>query len=406
MYKILRPNYFEKFKCVGGSCEDTCCKGWKINIDRKTYKKYMKCKNIGMRKKLEKNISRNRNAKSDYDYASFKSINKDCPFLNDDNLCDIYIKLGEESMCNTCRIYPRTYNYVNGIIQEGLTLSCIEAARLVLMNKDIMEFDLIEDKSLPRAFSTIIKSNGSSKILEKNFEEIREFSIDIIQNRKFSIEERLIILGLFCKEIDANYKKENSIDNIISKYNHYINEGYYENLLNKINIEKTIEAQFSLLILLSKNIVFNKFIIYQKYLEILHQMIEGLKLNNSSINEAKTNFIENYSKNYKNFIMNKEYIYENYLVNYIFNKLFPYDFKDDIINSYANLTINFLMIKLNAIGLCAYHKDQMDENKLLELIQAYSRAMLHDSSLNFKIYEYLKENDMNTINHMILMIGK
>lgn len=405
MYKVLRPNYFEKFRCIGGDCEETCCAGWKIDIDRKTYKTYMKCKDTKMRKILERSIKRNRKSKSDHNYASFKLIDGKCTFLNEDNLCDIYIKLGEKSMCYTCKIYPRKYNYVNEITQQGLTLSCIEAAKLVLMNKETMEFDLIETNQKQTLFSKIIKSNTGNNFLENNFEEIREFSIDIVQNRKFSIEERLIILGLFCKDLNNILENNISISNLINKYNDYISKGYYENILEKINIEKTIDAQLSLLVLLSKNIVFNKVIVHEKYFYNLSEMIKGLKLNDN-IDDCKANFVKVYDKEYKNFICDKEYIYENYLVNYMFNELFPYNVEDNISKSYITLIVNFVMIKLNAIGLCAYYKENMSEYKLVELIQSYSKSMLHEDDLNIRIQEYLKSTNQDTINHMILMIGK
>lgn len=317
----------------------------------------------------------------------------------------IYIKLGEKSMCYTCKIYPRKYNYVNEITQQGLTLSCIEAAKLVLMNKETMEFDLIETNQKQTLFSKIIKSNTGNNFLENNFEEIREFSIDIVQNRKFSIEERLIILGLFCKDLNNILENNISISNLINKYNDYISKGYYENILEKINIEKTIDAQLSLLVLLSKNIVFNKVIVHEKYFYNLSEMIKGLKLNDN-IDDCKANFVKVYDKEYKNFICDKEYIYENYLVNYMFNELFPYNVEDNISKSYITLIVNFVMIKLNAIGLCAYYKENMSEYKLVELIQSYSKSMLHEDDLNIRIQEYLKSTNQDTINHMILMIGK
>ena len=36
------PRYFEEFKCIGGKCEDSCCIGWNIDIDKITFKKYFK----------------------------------------------------------------------------------------------------------------------------------------------------------------------------------------------------------------------------------------------------------------------------------------------------------------------------------------------------------------------------
>ena len=37
---FLLPEYIKDFKCVGTNCIDSCCIGWDIEIDKKTYKKY------------------------------------------------------------------------------------------------------------------------------------------------------------------------------------------------------------------------------------------------------------------------------------------------------------------------------------------------------------------------------
>lgn len=397
---VLKPIYFDEFKCVGSKCEDTCCAGWRIDIDKKTYKNYMKCRNIEMRKKLKKNISRNRKISNDIDYARFNLVNGVCPFLNKDNLCDIYINIGQENMCYTCTVYPRLYTCVNEIFQLNLCLSCIEVAKLVLSSKESIKFDLVEEDIKESRVIRKLNSNLSEKITEVYFEEIREFSIDLIQNRKFSIEERLIILGLFCKNVGSDER----ISDLILKYNSFIEKGYYENILEKINLQNMVDTQFSLLVLLYENIVLNGFVFNERYMKIIQNVIDGLKLIDD-INESKKNFINIYNI-YNEFIKGKEYIYENYLVAYILNELFPYDIQDNIVDSYISLVIKFVIIKLNIIGLCSYYKNDMNEKKLIDTIQIYSKVMLHNIDLNDKIYSYLKENDMNTINHMILMIGK
>ena len=35
--KKIYPRYFEEFKCIGGKCEDSCCIGWNIDIDKITF---------------------------------------------------------------------------------------------------------------------------------------------------------------------------------------------------------------------------------------------------------------------------------------------------------------------------------------------------------------------------------
>lgn len=40
--KYHYPDYYRRFICTGGDCEDTCCAGWQIGIDKKSYGKYKK----------------------------------------------------------------------------------------------------------------------------------------------------------------------------------------------------------------------------------------------------------------------------------------------------------------------------------------------------------------------------
>ena len=41
--KVLKPFYYDDFKCIAGDCIDNCCHAeWEISIDKRTYKKYRK----------------------------------------------------------------------------------------------------------------------------------------------------------------------------------------------------------------------------------------------------------------------------------------------------------------------------------------------------------------------------
>ena len=41
---ITIPDYYKEFECIADKCEDTCCAGWQIVIDKETLKKYIKVK--------------------------------------------------------------------------------------------------------------------------------------------------------------------------------------------------------------------------------------------------------------------------------------------------------------------------------------------------------------------------
>ena len=105
--KVLKPFYYDDFKCIGGQCIDNCCgNNWRIDIDEKTYKKYRKMKGkIG--KKINNNISRNRSNPNYLQYGKINLKNNKCSLLSEDGLCTIHGSLGEDYLCNTCRAYPR-----------------------------------------------------------------------------------------------------------------------------------------------------------------------------------------------------------------------------------------------------------------------------------------------------------
>ena len=57
-----------------------------------------------------------------------------CPFLNENKLCDIYKEVGEDALCYTCKQYPRYIEEFGGVREIGISLSCPEAARIILGN--------------------------------------------------------------------------------------------------------------------------------------------------------------------------------------------------------------------------------------------------------------------------------
>lgn len=82
--KIRKPDYFDEFKCIASECEDTCCAGWGIVIDEESHKKYLSVDGTFGDELRSKIINE--------DEENVFVLNGDrCSFLNENNLCDIYI---------------------------------------------------------------------------------------------------------------------------------------------------------------------------------------------------------------------------------------------------------------------------------------------------------------------------
>ncbi|MBO5937496.1 MAG: flagellin lysine-N-methylase [Clostridia bacterium] len=122
------PSYCKNFRCIASKCKDNCCIGWEISIDPSSAE-YYKSVSGEFGKALERNISCG-------DEPSFILQGERCPFLNKENLCDIIITLGEDKLCQICRDHPRYFEWFADIKEGGIGLSCEEAARIILGNKE------------------------------------------------------------------------------------------------------------------------------------------------------------------------------------------------------------------------------------------------------------------------------
>ncbi|MGE5662662.1 MAG: flagellin lysine-N-methylase, partial [Ignavibacteriales bacterium] len=132
---VLMPNYLRDFSCIGSDCEDSCCAGWQVHIDRNTYKKYNKIRHSEIKSQLNANIKRIRSNPTERSFAKMQlRSDSSCPFLSSEKLCGIQLNLGESYLSDVCFTYPRVYNHINGVLEKSAVISCPEIARLVLLN--------------------------------------------------------------------------------------------------------------------------------------------------------------------------------------------------------------------------------------------------------------------------------
>ena len=374
------PKYMLTFKCIGSSCIDTCCAGWDINIDEDTYKKYTNC--TGELKKIVQGKFRENKNSDDYLNRGFmilKEHNK-CPFLNDNLLCDIHGGVGEENLCITCKRFPRVYNIIDDIYEKSGLASCPEICTKAFLNKDKMEFVEIEesvdesDIEIRRIIDTEVFQESDSLI--QYFWDIRVNSINIMQNRNFSIEERLSILKYFYNKIEEYYN-EKDFDLLEEFLDEYSEGNIYLDYLKTLDLNEGNEFYLSLV---DEELIKNIKSVRLK--ECVKEYKKGiLKVNDivKYINDEKSilNSIEKYS-----------YILENYLVNQIFKDLIPFN-KGESLNLSINVLINsYRIIKAYIIGISLNNKE-INEDLIIRVIQSLSKDIEHN-----KVFKNLLESDI------------
>ena len=143
--KIVKPTFYKTFKCIAGDCPDSCCQGWEVDADSDSLEYYKTLDNsLEIKKRIDSVLS-----KDEFDNRIFTlAPKKRCPFLNDENLCDMHIAIGGEHTPYTCRTFPR-FIYDFGATREiGISFSCPVASDM-MYNTESFDFETEVNSDLP-----------------------------------------------------------------------------------------------------------------------------------------------------------------------------------------------------------------------------------------------------------------
>lgn len=210
--KHIYPKFYEKFNCIAGKCPDSCCKDWDVVIDEETDKFYSSV-NSEFGEKI-KNLTTTDN---DGDRI-FVSQNGKCPFWNKDMLCDIYINLGEEHLCATCRNFPRITQDYTAFAEHTLSFACPEAARLMLLEENAYErfscldFDFSDTDYSPEFMRFLLKARAKTS--------------EILKDRTKTFARKLKICLAFNDEVQKLIDNENFSYSDIEDFHNFTDNSY------------------------------------------------------------------------------------------------------------------------------------------------------------------------------------
>lgn len=205
-YKVRVPAYYGKFTCIAGKCEDTCCAGWEIDIDGNSYDYY---KNLPgeFGEKVRSCIKEYENSGEDvYEAHGFVlREGKCCPFLQQDGLCEMILTLGEDALCDVCTDTPRNYLEYGGMREISLSPSCAEAGRLIFgSEKKVVFVTREEDGDLE------LPESEEERLFGEKIRAVRDYGLDLLQERKHSVPERMGAFLCFGKEVQRILNQEDT----------------------------------------------------------------------------------------------------------------------------------------------------------------------------------------------------
>lgn len=385
--KFVRPFYYDEFKCVADKCKDTCCKDWNIFIDKKTSKKYQQVKGE-FGEKLNEYI---RLGETD---QFILDENKRCPFLNNEQLCEIYINLGEDYMCDICKGYPRMERKYNDVWERDLSLSCPEVARVLVTYKKPFDFLLSEIENSGEAAIEVDKVDLFNALIVG-----RGLSVDIIQMEEIAFWKRLYMCIIIADKIQDQINKGevNQTKEIIRPFQ---NDEYilaFSKSLDEIkeNTDMKLNHYYLTIKIIKGLKISDK--------TFLRYLIETTDFINSHAGKDLEEVFIALSHQFDLFEKDNK-AFENYIVYYLFHYYIDAN-KEGNIKKYITIMVEayslmrlFAMVRWNNNGF------RLSEEEMVEIFYSYSRFIEHGQTTMDDFYNQIKSNGLDNKAFLALLI--
>ena len=397
--KIRTPYYYKDFKCIAGDCTDTCCAGWDVDVDEKSYRYYKSVKGeFGNR--LKSVMVPEKEGGCTFTLTE----DKRCPFLNDKNLCDLYIALGEEHLCETCDEFPRFINEYGNVREIGIAPSCITAGELMFADRQKMHFDEFEDGK------PIDMYNDINAFLYMQLCNARKLAFDIIDYEELSVDEVCIILLEFARQIQKHMDNERD-DLIASVVKRFKDKEYCCNVVSSCREKlkkdndrqreagragvgsRYIDAVSKFFDSFKGMEVINKdWLIYVDKERAFERNIK--KLNKSDKSDKTGNEVFNYTlademyrnalKGFKKYYKDKEYQFRQLLDYYVYRYFLDSVYDINLVLKIKNAVVGYLIVR--QLDMVCWHENGNTEyDEHVDIAHLYSRQFEH-SYTNFEVY--------------------
>jgi lysine-N-methylase len=385
MLEHLRPQYAKAFRCIGQDCEDTCCHGLDVVVDKTTYQKYQSTP--GFQPVLEHLVLITSNPTDSHHARIQLTPSFTCPFLAD-RLCSIQKEHGEDYLSVACSTYPKVTRRIDGLMEKALFLSCPEAARLVLLNPALLPPDATVLNGRSPYYRFFLKhdqaahGNGSP---HQYLWEIRSLTLLLLQDRHYPLWQRLFILGMFCKRLKEaiSARQIGLVPKLLKDYATIITQGTLRSSMDGIPPQATLQLGAVMEVIqrhLDLQIADPS---HLRFRECVQDFLHGIHYDPGSSLESCTPFYaQAQARYYQPFMQDHPFILENYLINYVFRTQFPFGAPpqgetNDPQSEYLQMSIQYAAIKGLLIGMAGHYQEAFVASHVVKLIQSFSKAVEH-----------------------------
>lgn len=392
----IKPTYYDRFRCIARDCPITCCQEWKIAVDDKTKEDWKQLKICDTDRNLTDFLCQK-------DGGTVIGLDKEkrCPFLDENKLCKLVIQFGEETLSETCTLFPRQIHEFEHRMEYSLVACCPEIVETLKKQERI-------------TFTENLSAMEGQGVLF----EVRNLMFSVLQEEAYPVAQALkmcfyILLDMYEKALEEAGKKQNRSQRrhaikpdaglLQPDLNGYTKEAIAElaEVMKSLKTDPldTFDECNELFLDLAEN--YRKEGIYQDFLEELAQLAEQFteEYDAERITKAQKAFTEAF--------MPYEAWMRNYLVAEIFaNFLLPDSNLEDLVVAMQWIGMEYATMK--QVMLLQYIKDgkkELSEPKIRDTIVYIARMTGYDGE---DIREYLENSFQSLIwewGYFALIVG-
>ncbi len=414
---VLRPVYSSQFRCIGPKCEDSCCSGWRVFFDQEACERYETFAPGPLRTLMERSVERLTpgpdGTPAKYFARVLQTPEGDCPFLNADRLCQIQVEHGESFLSRTCAVYPRIVHRIDGMEETALSLSCPEAARLVLLSEQLPGLEILRDG--PRygfLWEEFGEGQGSAhESLLANFWLIRSFVLAVVTDRRYALWQRLFLIGIFVRRRDALARgpMPRPIGDVLRDFALAIDSGTLRASMDGIPSDPSLQLD---LVLRLASLPLPRSFVGPRFIETVEAFKTGLGLTpNSSFADLVGHFSHAQETYFTPFLAARPSILENLLMNMIFRSLFPFGQREgkipaepDMSGEFSRLIAQFALLQGLLIGVSGCHRESFSEEHIVFAVQSASKHFEHHPEFLDKAQQLLESRNAADLRSWTMLI--
>lgn len=384
--KLRVPHYYKDFVCIASKCKDNCCiGGWEIDIDDETANYYLNLEGE-FGDILRASIGRT-------DEYCFKLKDGKCPFLDNENLCEIYKNLGEDKMGVVCTQFPRFTEYYGSIKETGIGLACEEAERIIFTDRKPFSMD-IEDIDEEEVIDT-----EYDNVLANYLFKVRDLLFKMIDNESISLHNKMIYMIEIGKHIQdlVNENNTEEIQNIIN----LLQQNNYEALqLDKQNINIDENSSMyeveSILNAYSELEILNEQ--WQYYIDDMYDMLHSEDMSPADYSVLVKEFTE--------YIKDRNYEYSNMLKYFVFRYFMKAAYDHDVFGKLQLSVTNYFVIRDMDIVKWLKNNREFSFEDRIETVHIFSREVEYSEDNLEVLAEEFIFDDIFKVENLIALLKR